>query len=63
MSSGAIRLDFALSLPPDHRTWTVYWIELPTCENTLFELEPISLTVPTTITRMTASITEYSAMS
>jgi len=36
---------------------------LPTCENTLFPFEPISRTAPTTVTRMTASITEYSAMS
>jgi len=40
-----------------------YWIELAACENTVFVLEPISLIVPTTITKMTASITAYSAMS
>ena len=40
-----------------------YWIALPTCEKTLLAFEPISRTVPTTITRITASITEYSAMS
>src|SRR5437660_12819577 len=45
------------------RNDTDYWIELPTCENTLLALEPIRRTVPTTITRMTASITAYSAMS
>jgi hypothetical protein len=36
---------------------------LATDENTLFELVPTSLTVPITITRITASITAYSAMS
>src|SRR5436190_23949383 len=45
------------------RNDTDYWIELPTCENTLLALEPIKRTVPTTITRITASITAYSAMS
>jgi hypothetical protein len=40
-----------------------YWIELATDENTLLALEPISRMVPTTITKMTASITAYSAMS
>src|SRR5208282_5884887 len=40
-----------------------YWIALPTCENTLPAFDPMSRTVPTTITRMTASITEYSATS
>jgi len=41
-----------------------YWpIELATEENTLFELPPINRMVPTTSTRMTASITAYSAMS
>src|SRR5580698_241662 len=38
-------------------------MELATLEKTLFELEPISRTVPTTITRITASMTAYSAMS
>src|SRR5271166_6225431 len=36
---------------------------LPTCENTLFAFEPMSRIVPTTITRITANITAYSAMS
>jgi hypothetical protein len=40
-----------------------YWMALPTLENTLFAFEPMSRTVPTTITRITASITAYSAMS
>ena len=40
-----------------------YWIALLTCEKTLLAFEPISRTVPTTITRITAIITEYSAMS
>jgi len=40
-----------------------YWMELPTCEKTLLALEPIRRTVPTTMTRITASMTEYSAMS
>src|SRR5580698_8582854 len=38
-------------------------MELATEENTVFALEPISRTVPTTMTRITASITAYSAMS
>jgi hypothetical protein len=38
-------------------------MELATVENTLFELDPIKRIVPTTITRITASITAYSAMS
>src|ERR1700719_4226696 len=38
-------------------------MELDTLENTLFELPPIKRTVPTTITRITASITAYSARS
>jgi len=41
-----------------------YWpIELATEENTLLELLPINRMVPTTSTRITASITAYSAMS
>jgi hypothetical protein len=40
-----------------------YWIELLTEENTLLALPPISRIVPTTITRITANITAYSAMS
>src|SRR5882724_8933242 len=40
-----------------------YWIALPTDENTLLALEPISRIVPTTITRITANITAYSATS
>ena len=38
-------------------------IELATDEKTLFELPPINRTVPTTRTRITASITAYSAIS
>ena len=41
-----------------------HWpIELAVSEKTLFTLPPINRTVPTTSTRMTASITAYSAMS
>src|SRR5258708_23175050 len=40
-----------------------YLIELATEENTLLALEPMRRMVPTTITRITASITAYSAMS
>src|SRR5262249_36280056 len=36
---------------------------LPTEENTLLAFDPIKRIVPTTITRITASITAYSAMS
>jgi hypothetical protein len=36
---------------------------LPTDENTFLALEPINLMTPTTMTRMTANITAYSAMS
>jgi len=41
----------------------VYWIELPTDEKTLLAFDPIKRIVPTTITKMTASITAYSAIS
>jgi hypothetical protein len=40
-----------------------YRSELETLENTLLEFEPMSLIVPIIITRMTASITAYSAIS
>jgi hypothetical protein len=40
-----------------------YWTELATEENTLLALLPTKRMVPTTMTRMTASITAYSAMS
>src|ERR1700747_989421 len=40
-----------------------YWTELATCEKTVFALEPMSRIVPTTITRITANITAYSAIS
>src|ERR1700722_17805324 len=40
-----------------------YWIELATDENTVLALDPINRTVPTTMTRITASITAYSAIS
>src|SRR5579871_3540238 len=40
-----------------------YCMELATLENTLLALEPIKRMVPTTITRITASITAYSAIS
>jgi len=42
---------------------TSYWIELATAENALFAFDPTSRMVPTTKTRMTASITAYSAIS
>jgi hypothetical protein len=38
-------------------------MELATCEKTVFALEPIIRSVPTTISRITATITAYSAMS
>jgi hypothetical protein len=47
--------------PPESKS--SYWIELAACEKTVLALEPISRTVPTTMTRITASITAYSAMS
>lgn len=40
-----------------------YWTELATCENTVLELLPIRRTVPTTIIKMTATMTAYSAIS
>jgi len=40
-----------------------YCTELATCEKTVLALEPINRIVPTTITRITASMTAYSAMS
>lgn len=54
--------------PAGHRRYdllwqNLYWIELATLEKTLFEFDPTSRMVPTTITRITANITAYSAMS
>src|SRR5438046_6324626 len=40
-----------------------YWTELATEEKTLLALLPTSRMVPTTMTRITASMTAYSAMS
>ncbi len=40
-----------------------YCMELDAWEKTVFALDPISRTVPTTNTRITASMTAYSAMS
>src|SRR5208283_975368 len=40
-----------------------YWMLLAAAENTLLALVPISLTVPITSTKITASITAYSAIS
>jgi len=40
-----------------------YWIELAALEKTVFAFEPMSLIVPTTSTKITASITAYSAIS
>jgi len=40
-----------------------YWIELAADENTVLALEPIKRIVPTTMTRITANITAYSAIS
>ena len=40
-----------------------YCTELATDEKTLFAFEPMSRIVPTTITKITANITAYSAMS
>src|SRR5215472_15917443 len=40
-----------------------YWMELAAAENELLAFEPIKRTVPTTSTRITASMTAYSAMS
>ena len=59
--------DSRLNLKPRHRRDDCqlqrYWTELATEENTLLALEPISRMVPTTMTKITASITAYSAMS
>ncbi len=40
-----------------------YWMLLAAAENTLFALPPIKRMAPMTITKITASITAYSAMS
>jgi hypothetical protein len=40
-----------------------YWIELATAEKMLFDWPPINFSVPTTMTRITASMTAYSATS
>lgn len=56
-------------IPADVVNWRIlalfygYWIELAVFEKTLLALDPISRIVPTTRTRITASITAYSAMS
>lgn len=50
-------------LAPGQAVVNRYWIELPTDENTLLALLPTKRIVPTTITRITANITAYSAMS
>src|SRR5208283_4295304 len=55
--------DFDAKLFPDQSPNGRYCRELPTSENTLLAFDPISRTVPTTITRITASITAYSAIS
>src|SRR5512142_3221198 len=51
------------SIQPDraaqHSRWG-YSMELATIENTLFDLPPMIWIVPTTITRITASMTAYS---
>src|SRR5207237_8541824 len=47
----------------DETCWRVYCTELATEEKTLLALLPTRRIVPTTITRITASITAYSAMS
>ena len=44
-------------------TRAIYWMELATEEKTLLAFDPTRRTVPTTITRITASITAYSAIS
>jgi hypothetical protein len=46
-----------------HNRESHYWIELATLENTVFALLPTKRIVPTAITRITASMTAYSAMS
>src|SRR5947207_13332730 len=48
---------------PNETCWRVYCTELGTEEKTLFALLRTRRIVPTTITRITASITAYSAMS
>jgi hypothetical protein len=53
--SRSLRQNAALRAP--------YWMELATEEKALLAFEPMSRTVPTTSTRMTASITAYSAIS
>ena len=40
-----------------------YWSELATLENAPSAFDPTSRSVPTTITKITANITAYSAMS
>jgi hypothetical protein len=61
----AIHIDLPTERRPvrPRRRVVSYLIELATEENTLLALEPISRMVPTTITKITASITAYSAMS
>jgi hypothetical protein len=53
----------ALKTVPATSNSPPYCIELAVLENTLLALDPIRRIVPTTKTRITASITAYSAMS
>src|SRR6266581_3624847 len=48
---------------PNETFWRVYWRVLETEEKALLALLPTRRIVPTTSTRITASITAYSAMS
>jgi hypothetical protein len=57
------RISSALSKPGRELLGSSYCSELATLENALFAFEPIKRTVPTTRTRMTASMTAYSAIS
>lgn len=45
------------------KCWATYWIELATAEKALLAFDPTNRIVPTTRTRITASMTAYSAMS
>jgi hypothetical protein len=63
MGLGLVRI-FGKGRKPAGPSRKFYWpIELATAEKTLLAFPPINRRVPTTITKMTASITAYSAIS
>ena len=61
--TGGKRVPYLNGTPFPAAARRFYWIELATEEKALFAFDPTKRIVPTTRTKMTASITAYSAMS